>query len=446
MIWHVVVRDGVADDFTPDISADVPRLYVAFDRHHDPARMRENVLEKLQQEYGRLPSHSVKDLLHMAMAIYAADLSILRAIADDNWTRDIMIHLPVANPVLWNDSKETLMKMISFLTGDQWTFEFRQNTVNEDTEPSQVEAFNPTTVSLFSGGMDSLIGTLDLLAQGQQIALVGHYGGGKTKHFQDNIARALLENHRNHREHLNIHAFHVLPPLLPDKTGEITMRSRSILFIALGLSVANVCGDGIPLFIPENGLISLNIPLTGSRDGSASTRTTHPHFISLVNQVLVSLGINHPLILPYRFMTKGEMLRQVSDQELLAHTVPLSMSCAHPEAERWRGGSSDRHCGYCLPCIIRQAAVYNADLTDGTMAVDIIDDPPDYDSKKGQDLRAVKIALRRLRNRPHYRIVLDLLDSGPIPQEDLDNYVDVYLRGMEEVRAFIERRASRVPC
>lgn len=443
MIWHVVARDGVADDYTPNISSNVPRLFVAFDRHHDPARMRENVLEKLQQEYGRLPSPPVKDLLHLAMTIYAADLSIPRAMADDNWTRDIVLHLPVADPLLWNDSNETLTKMISFLTGDQWTFEFRQNAGNEEPEPAQLEAFNPTTVSLFSGGMDSLIGALDLLAQGQQIALVGHYGGGKTKHFQDNIAEALLENHR---ERLKIHAFHVLPPLLPDETGETTMRSRSILFIALGLSVADVCGDGIPLFIPENGLISLNIPLTGSRDGSASTRTTHPHFISLFKQVLVSLGINQPLILPYRFMTKGEMLRQVNDQELLARTVPLSMSCAHPEAERWRGGSSDRNCGYCLPCIIRQASVYNANLADGPMAVDIINDPPDHDSKKGQDLRAVKIALRRLRNRPRHRIILDLLDSGPIPQEDLPNYIDVYLRGMAEVRAFIERRALQSPC
>ncbi|MCG2739230.1 MAG: hypothetical protein L6300_03200, partial [Syntrophaceae bacterium] len=264
-----------------------------------------------------------------------------------------------------------------------------------------------------------------------------------TKNFQDNVADVLLEDHR---EHLNVHTFHVLPPLLPDKTGETTMRSRSILFIALGLSVADVCGENIPLYIPENGLISLNIPLTGSRDGSASTRTTHQHFISLFSQLLVSLGIIHPLILPYRFMTKGEMLRQVTDQELLARTVPSSMSCAHPEAERWRGGSSDRHCGYCLPCIIRQAAVYNANLPDGPMSVDIINDPPDHSSRKGQDLRAVKIALRRLRNRPRHRIIFDILDSGPIPQEDIPDYLDVYQRGMEEVRAFIERRTLQPPC
>lgn len=440
MIWHVIVRDGAADGFTPDISADVPRLFVAFDRHNDPARMRENVLERLQQEYNRLPSPSVKDLLHLAMAIYAADLSIPRAIADDNWTRDIMIHLPVTHPAQWNDANEILMKMISFLTGDQWTFEFRQKMVNEEPEPVQIAVFNPTIVSLFSGGMDSLIGALDLLAQEQQIALVGHYGGGITKHFQASIAEALLENHR---EHLNIHAFHVLPPLLPDKIGETTMRSRSILFIALGLSVADVCGDGIPLLIPENGLISLNIPLTGSRDGSASTRTTHPYFISLLKKALVSLSINHPVMLPYRFMTKGEMLRQVNDKELLARTILLSMSCAHPEAKRWQGGNSDQHCGYCLPCIIRQASVYNANLTDRPMAVDIINDPPNHNSKKGQDLRAIKMALRRLCNRPRHRIILDLLNSGPIPHEDLLNYLDVYLRGMEEVRAFTERGALR---
>ena len=96
MIWHVVARDGAEDDFAPNSSANVPRLFVAFDRHDDPNRMRENVLENLQHEYGRLPSPSVKDLLRLAMAIYAADLSIPRAFADDNWTREIMLHLPVA--------------------------------------------------------------------------------------------------------------------------------------------------------------------------------------------------------------------------------------------------------------------------------------------------------------------------------------------------------------
>lgn len=439
MIWHVIVRVGEADNYTLNIAADVPRFLVAFERGNDSTKMRENVLSQLQRYYGDQPSQIIKDLLYLAMTIYATDLSIPRAYADDNWTREIMIHLPVSNPQPWRNANETITKMISFLTGDRWIFEFRQRTINEDYEPAQVNALNPTKVSLFSGGMDSLIGAIDLLASGQKIALVGHYGGGKTKNFQDDIVNVLSEENN---ENIDIHRFHVLPPLLPDKNGETTMRSRSILFIALGLSVADVCGNGVPLYIPENGLISLNVPLTGARDGSASTRTTHPHFISLFRDLLISLSINHPLILPYKFMTKGEMLLQVADQykQLLSRTVPLSMSCAHPEAERWQGGASNRHCGYCLPCIIRQAAVHAANITDGPMSEDIINRPPDHSTKKGQDLRAVKIALNRLRTRTPKRIVFDVLDSGPITSEELQRYVDVYCRGMEEVRAFLDNR------
>jgi len=434
MMWHVIVKVGIEDNYIPNIAADAPRLLVAFDRPDDPFRMREHVLDNLKRFYGRLPSPIVTDLLFLGMATYAADMSISRSITDDDWTREITLHVPVSLHQLWTTVGEVVTKMISFLTGDKWSIEFRERIVATAPVPTQVEAFLPTKVSLFSGGMDSLVGALDLLSGDDKVAFVGHYGGGKTKTFQDKIVNKLSEEYPGR---FDIHRIHVLPPLIEAKKGETTMRSRSILFIALGLAVADVCGEGVPLNIPENGLISLNVPLTGARDGSASTRTTHPYFVSLFRNLLAELNINHPLILPYRFMTKGEMLRQVTNQPLLARSVPLSMSCAHPEAERWHGGASNKHCGYCFPCIIRQASSYAAHIEDGDKSVDIINLPPDYNAKKGHDLRAVKIALARLRNRPLNRVVFDVLDSGPIPPEELQNYVDVYRRGMEEVRTFI---------
>jgi 7-cyano-7-deazaguanine synthase in queuosine biosynthesis len=434
MKWHVIAKVGTEDNYIPNIEADAPRLFVTFDSPDDPFRMREHVLSNLHKCYGRLPSSVVTDLLYLAMATYAADMSIKRSITDDDWTREITIHVPVTDPQLWINASEIVTKMISFLTGDKWSIEFRERIDTANPEPIQVEAFLPTKVSLFSGGMDSLIGALDLLAGEDKIAFVGHYGGGKTKTFQDKIVNKISEVYPGR---FNIHRIHVLPPLIIAKKGETTMRSRSILFIALGLAVADVCGEGVPLNIPENGLISLNVPLTGARDGSASTRTTHPYFISLFRELLIELNINHPLNLPYKFMTKGEMLRQVTNQQLLARIVPLSMSCAHPEAERWHGGASNQHCGYCFPCIIRQASSYAANLEDGAMSVDIVNHPPDYNAKKGHDLRAVKISLARIRNRSLNRVVFDVLDSGPIPPEELQSYVDVYRRGMEEVSAFI---------
>ena len=69
-------------------------------------------------------------------------------------------------------------------------------------------------------------------------------------------------------------------------------------------------GDVVELLIPENGFISLNIPLTPLRVGTFSTRTTHPLFISQMQDILDALGINVRLSNPYQFKTKGEMLHE----------------------------------------------------------------------------------------------------------------------------------------
>ena len=63
---------------------------------------------------------------------------------------------------------------------------------------------------------------------------------------------------------------------------ETTLRSRSFLFISMAVLVADSISQEMPVFIPENGTISLNFPLTPSRRSSCSTRTTHPHFLSLM--------------------------------------------------------------------------------------------------------------------------------------------------------------------
>ena len=61
------------------------------------------------------------------------------------------------------------------------------------------------------------------------------------------------------------------------------------------------------LLVPENGLIALNVPLDETRVGSFSTRTTHPFYLSLWNELLVGLGLNLSVKNPYWNKTKGEM-------------------------------------------------------------------------------------------------------------------------------------------
>jgi len=81
--------------------------------------------------------------------------------------------------------------------------------------------------------------------------------------------------------------------------------------------VASAVDPACPLYVPENGFIGINVPLSASRSGSASTRTTHPHFMALMRQVLDAVGLPNPVVNPYRLATKGEALAASRDPDLL---------------------------------------------------------------------------------------------------------------------------------
>jgi len=215
-----------------------------------------------------------------------------------------------------------------------------------------------------------------------------------------------------------------------------------MLFLSLGLAAAAILGEEVPLFVPENSLISLNVPFTISRSGSLSTRTTHPHFIALFREMTAELGIHNPIVLPYRFMTKGEMLLNCREQKVLRRITLLSMSCAHSETARWEKRNPGTHCGYCVPCLIRRASTTAAKIPDAQYAVDVLTSPPPHHRKKGSDLRAILIALERFHTRTKRGTMFDVLSAGALPPDDILTYRDAYCRGMEELSALL-RPSSR---
>ena len=217
-------------------------------------------------------------------------------------------------------------------------------------------------VCLFSGGLDSLVGAIDLLAAGLRVALVSHHGlGDGAKSIQQRVIAVLNQEFVDQIVHV---PFFVHPDRGNTDEGENTMRARSLLFMAVGVAVATMMETKPTLTVPENGLISLNVPLTGARSGSLSTRTTHPHYMALFRELLAALKIAVPISLPYRHRTKGEMLRDVKHTGALAKTAALTMSCSHPTVGRYAGKSPGNHCGYCVPCIIRLASLKAAGIAD----------------------------------------------------------------------------------
>lgn len=436
MIWHVVTRVGDTDGYEPDLAATDPRIQVAFERAGDKWLLLNSVVGSIVETAGRLPGPAAIDLVYLSMAVYAADLRVPRRLTLNRWSRDLVIHFPVQDLSLWLKQVSRIERTLCFLTGDRWRLELRKREPsNLEDSASKLEEID--AVCLFSGGLDSLVGALDLLADHKSVALVGHYGSGITNSVQERVLKAVTGKYERQAVAF---MFYAQPPKANVKDGEPSMRSRSFLFFAMGIAVASALGGNVPLVIAENGLISLNVPLTCARTGSRSTRTTHPHYVALFTEVMARLGLPSNIQMPYRFRTKGEMLRECKDVEVLTQVAQQTMSCSHPEAGRYRGLSPSNHCGYCVPCIIRRAAMKAAGLPDAIYNLKVELAPPAHTEEAGRDYRAFCMALERSRGMTTLRAAFKVLGPGALIPEDIRGFAEVYLRGMEEVRDLLETR------
>jgi hypothetical protein len=434
LTWHLVARTDAGDDYTPAIDEGTPRLVAVFDDRSHPGYVSNDALDRIQAGGAVDLPAVVVDLLYLAMTVYCADLRVKRVHGAGRWERNFVLHLPVSDRPRWTAASSILSRMLAFLTGDRWTLVFREGTgpgTHATKGPPAGEA--PDVVSLLSGGLDSLVGALDLLASGRRVALVGHHGAGMTNSIQAAVLDRLTGTFR---DHIRPFMFYVQPPRSLARDSETTMRARSVLFIALGLAVA-ASMHVRKLVIAENGLISLNVPLTPARAGSSSTRTTHPHFLGLFRDLLRALELPLLIETPYSFATKGEMLRHCRLPDLLSTTVPATMSCSHPEAGRFRGHSPSMHCGYCVPCIIRRASLRAAGLPEGDYSLDAVASPPSADTATGRDLRAFEMAIERLDGARPSRYLADVLGTGPIPARDAARHAGVYRRGIAEVSTLL---------
>lgn len=369
---------------------------------------------------------AASDLLKVAAAVYCVDRLEERP---GTWTRSIHLQLPVRQMGQWSVVSAEFTDAVSFLSGDNWYLEFTDSTeaVRAPTEIAPAV----DVVCLFSGGLDSFTGALNLLAEGKMICLVGHYGPGQTHQAQQRLCRALALRYPDQV----VARWFFLQPAAPaagqartlPEGRELSQRSRSLLFLAAGLTVAAGYGPEVPLYIPENGLIGINVPLTGARKGSFSTRTTHPHFIGKLSYCVQGFGITNPIVNPFRLMTKGEILAACTDQPTLQRLADATLSCAHPETARW-AKEVQTNCGYCFPCLIRRASMHHVGLDRPDLyTYDVLADNPELAQDKGSDLRALVRSL----NQPSKRS--DVLRNGPVAAAEVTAFGDVYQRGRQEI-------------
>jgi len=383
----------------------------------------------------------VADFSNISLAVYSIDQICNRErLGYHGWSRFLNLHIPVYNIEEWQLVKVELENIFSFLSGDKWVINFRK--CNETFPEFITSEFKSKKVCLFSGGMDSFIGISDLISKNSTLATVSHYKGGNSGELslQKEITKKLREE--NPDKDILSYNFFVQGKKNNQLTGEKTQRARSILFLSLGLLIANSSSDTTSIVIPENGLISLNLPLTPARGGSHSTKTTHPKYISALNEIFKKVGINNKIENPYKYLSKGEMLAKVIHNTFVLNNIISTVSCSKPgyyvqwKKNRKENEMPKNQCGHCVPCIIRRASLYANGL----------DNPEDYEKdvitsfEKFDDYNAFKIAVNRFSTTEKIKIAF--LKSGHMNLSELEirKYILMYKRGLKEVKNFIRQK------
>lgn len=407
------------------------------------------VLDVLRQ-WGLAPSEIAVDFALLAATLTAADTRISRASeSQDGWTREIDLCVPVSDPERWNAARDHIVTMLNFLTGDRWGVQFRPRPKALATlapASNKLRIVNPTSVCLFSGGLDSFIGAIDLIAAKQAPMLVSHYWDGITSKHQKYCGSALETRFKGQAvQHVRARVGFG-NELVKKVDSENTLRGRSLMFFALAALAGDAIGGAVTIYVPENGLISLNVPLDPLRLGALSTRTTHPFYMRSVQQLLTHLGLNVTLHNPYAFQTKGQMAKGCADRAFLKKEAKNTMSCSSPAKTRWAKDPTQRepkHCGYCVPCVIRRAALVEAFGADDTayQIPDLSAQVLNTKRAEGEHVRSFQLALSRLAEHP-LRARVDILRPGPL-SENVGAYEKVYVEGMEEVGRFLNGVRAR---
>ena len=387
------------------------------------------LLKTLEQKGSRIPEQAM-DFLSIAMAVTAADTFILRNDSEDGWHREINVELPLCKPEQWESVKNKLEKTLYFLSGDTWSFKF----VGGGIKPPKLSDYHIrekckilkplNCVSLFSGGLDSAIGAIDLINEGYKPLLVSHsYRGDKS--YQDKIRESLSGQNWHYQ-------FNADPHLVGADITDVSMRTRSFNFIAFGIISACILESVtnkniIELIIPENGFISINAPLTQRRIGSLSTRTTHPYFINAMIDILKTVGLPHLVRNPYQFTTKGEMVVNCKDKKMLAKIVDSSVSCSH-----WH--RANKQCGICVPCIIRRSALFAGNISEyRNYCIDnissILGNP-----EKSDDIQSLMLAIEKLKTK---NVISWILNNAPLTYNNISEYEKVFRNGLLEVKNYL---------
>lgn len=308
-----------------------------------------------------------KDLLEIAGYVFAADRKTARgrsnAVEYHSWARSFHFHIGVRDLKFWNkpDIQTLLEQALCFMTGDHsYKFTFSKAEPDPpsnlfDNENFEIDKPENFEVMLFSGGIDSLAGAIELLETTKaQVCLVSHQSGQlSTLKTQ----RVICDELRNIYTAKRVKHYKFKCGLSVEDSKDETQRTRSFLYTSIAFALASTYSHN-RIYLFENGITSINFAETQDLMNARASRTTHPQTIYRLQELFTAIAESEfKIINPYLFKTKTdvvEIIKKFDKLELLDSSVSCSRTRNHPPGFT--------HCGVCSQCIDRRFAVYAADV------------------------------------------------------------------------------------
>lgn len=326
--------------------------------------VRIKLIDFVRKNY-KLPDRC-KDLLEIAGYLFGADRITYRGNDDDieyhSWSREFDIHIKVRDKKFWerSDINELLGNILKFITGDhKYTFHFYQQ--DEPDFPSSLfddikfsmDTKKRASIVLFSGGLDSLAGVVERLEESKdEVCLVSHQSGqGSVMSTQNKLYEVLKGTYAERCKHFTFNCgLHKTP------TVDESQRTRGFLYTSVAFVLAhNFNQDSI--YVPENGITSLNLPATQDLMNGRASRTTHPKTINQIQKLFTLIhGKDFKVIQPFLFNTKTEVIgiiKKYNREDLICSSVTCSNT---------RQSKDKTHCGKCIQCIDRIFATHSIGL------------------------------------------------------------------------------------
>jgi len=371
------------------------------------------------------------DLLEIAAYIYAADRLIFRgdrkSLNNYGWTRSFLFNIPVRDFNFWNNNYtiNALSSALLFMMGDRnidFKFEkYKNDPLLSAYQPSlfndyyvSLDESENTEILLFSGGLDSLSGTIEYLNiyPNKNICLVTHNSNTSTIKTTRKLVEYLKSKYGEKR--IKHYQFECHLMNLTNSREE-SQRSRMLLYSAIAFSLS-ICYKKNSFIVFENGITSMNIPKQADLFHARSSRTTHPRTLGLLKEFYSLFSNTFIIKAPYFWKTKTDIIKtfeEYNEVDLITSSVSCSKTRTKP--------LFFEHCGCCSQCIERRFAIYSINYEEifDSYAKDFINETNDNETKQ------------RLYNLLHFASMKEIKDVNTFQEKYFNEITDIipYLDG-----------------